>query len=58
MQVISLSKKSVFILFIVVLNLFILFFGFGYFIGCYEQITVNKSLLQEIPDVNCGSNIL
>jgi hypothetical protein len=27
--------------------------GFGYFIGRYEQIELNKSVLETIPDVNC-----
>lgn len=31
-------------------------FGYGYFFGRYEQIQINRSLLQPIPDVNCGSN--
>jgi len=30
-------------------------FGYGYFFGRYEQIQINRSLLQPIPDVNCGS---
>ena len=28
-------------------------FGFGYFFGQYEQIELNKSGLQVMPDVNC-----
>lgn len=44
-------------LFAVVLAVIFLACGFGYFFGRYEQIVINKSLLQEVPDVNCGSEI-
>lgn len=44
----------------IVCGIFLMFcflsFGYGYFFGRYEQIQINRSLLQPIPDVNCGSN--
>jgi len=55
MQGVTLLKRDVTMLFAVVLAVIILAFGFGYFFGRYEQIVINKSLLQEVPDVNCGS---
>ena len=30
-----------------------LVFGFGYFWGRYDQIQINKSIMETIPDVNC-----
>jgi hypothetical protein len=39
-----------------VILFFVLVFGFGYFIGRYEQTQTNKSLLLKIPDVNCGNS--
>lgn len=57
MKGITLFQKDFKLLFAVIILLFLLSFGFGYFFGRLEQITINKSLLQEIPDVNCGSEI-
>ncbi len=57
MKGITLLKKDFKLAFFVFLLLLLLSFGFGYFFGRLEQITINKSLLQEIPDVNCGSEI-
>jgi len=28
--------------------------GYGYFLGRYEQIQMNRSVLKPIPDVNCS----
>ncbi len=50
-------KKDFKVVFFVFLLLLLLSFGFGYFFGRLEQITINKSLLQVVPDVNCGSEI-
>jgi len=47
-------KRDILIGFMVMFVLLVLSFGFGYFFGRLEQIGINKSLLQEIPDVNCG----
>ncbi len=55
MQGVTLLKRDVTMLFAAVLAVIVLVFGFGYFFGRYEQIVINKSLLQEVPDVNCGS---
>ena len=55
MKGIFLPKKDIMLIFWAVVFLLILGLGFGYFFGRYEQIVINKSLLQEIPDVNCGS---
>lgn len=29
--------------------------GLGYFVGRYQQIVIQQSVLTTIPDVNCGS---
>jgi len=49
-------QKKDFVLLVAGIFVFLLLsFGFGYFLGRHEQILKNKSLLQVIPDVNCGS---
>ncbi len=51
-----LTQKQVWMACAVFLVFSLLAFGYGYFFGRYEQIQINRSLLQPIPDVNCGSN--
>lgn len=55
MRGIVLKERDAVMMFFALLMLIALAAGFGYFFGRYEQIIINKSLLQEIPDVNCGS---
>lgn len=54
MEKLTFSRRDFWLGFSAVLILLLLSFGFGYFFGRYEQILLNKSLLQPIPDVNCG----
>ena len=51
MQGIVVKKRDAQILFGLMILTLIIVFGFGYFFGRYEQIVINKSLLQVIPDV-------
>lgn len=55
MKKLTLLKTEVMTFLGVVLVLVCLGFGFGYFFGRYEQIQLNRSVLQVVPDVNCGS---
>jgi len=55
MEKIEFQRKDFVLLAAGIFICLILFLGFGYFLGSYEQIRKNKSLLQTIPDVNCGS---
>ena len=55
MKGVTLLKKDLIHVFLIAFMLIILGVLSGYFFGRYEQIIINKSLLQEIPDVNCGS---
>ncbi|HLG25616.1 MAG TPA: hypothetical protein VI588_02370 [Candidatus Gracilibacteria bacterium] len=55
MEKLVLLKKDVLTAFGAVFLLLILVFTFGYFFGRYEQIQLNRSMLELIPDVNCGS---
>jgi hypothetical protein len=56
MKVLCLTSAQVWMSCAVFLMFCFLSFGYGYFFGRYEQIQINRSLLQPIPDVNCGSN--
>lgn len=53
MKKITLLKTQVMILLVVCFVFLVLSFGFGFFFGRYEQIELNKSGLQVVPDVNC-----
>jgi uncharacterized protein YneF (UPF0154 family) len=55
MKKIELMQRDFLFALAVVMLLIVLSFGFGYFIGRYEQAQTNKSLLRKIPDVNCGT---
>ncbi|MFO0781103.1 MAG: hypothetical protein U0519_04475 [Candidatus Gracilibacteria bacterium] len=35
-----------------------LFYGFGYFLGRYDQIQLSRSSIRAIPDVNCSPEAL
>ncbi len=52
-----LNRKQIILAVVAGLLILIICFGFGYFFGRYEQIQRNKSLLEVIPEVNCGRNI-
>lgn len=54
MKKLEVLKRDILTGFVAFFVLLVLSFGFGYFFGRFEQINLNKSLLQEIPDVNCG----
>lgn len=53
-NLLSFGKKSILLSLMSVALVLIITFGFGYFFGRYEQMQINKSLLQIVPDVNCG----
>lgn len=55
-KVLSLTAGQIWMSCALFLMFCFLSFGYGYFFGRYEQIQINRSLLQPIPDVNCGSN--
>lgn len=38
----------------IIISFLVLSFGFGYFFGRHEQIEKNRTMLKNIPDVNCG----
>jgi len=48
------NKRELYIVYFTFFIFMCLVFGFGYFFGRYEQILLNKSTLEIIPDVNCG----
>ncbi|MBU0667948.1 hypothetical protein KJ951_01685 [Patescibacteria group bacterium] len=54
MKNLVLNKMEVYVTMGMIFLLLCLLFGFGYFFGRHEQIQINRSLLQEISDVNCG----
>lgn len=54
MKNLVLNKSEVYVAMGILFLFLCLLFGFGYFFGRYEQIVLNRSLLQEMPDVNCG----
>lgn len=53
-NLLSFGKKSILLSLMSAALVLIITFGFGYFFGRYEQAQINKSLLQIVPDVNCG----
>lgn len=56
MKKIILLKTELYVFYAIFVGFVLLSFGFGYFIGRYEQIQINRSSLQTIPDVNEGKD--